>query len=141
MSSTLISIFIESLVAILLVVMIGYCFLLNRRLKRLRADEFALRTVVGELIQATGTAERAIASLKGSVNDSEQLLSARLRQAERFSSDLDFKIEAGERILKRLAAISDATSTMRRAHPQTASTSVDTDDIFADTARNKGRAA
>ena len=134
MSSTLISAFIETLVAILLLIMIGYCFVLNRRLKRLRADEHALRTVVAELINATGTAERAIAGLKGTVADSEQLLTTRLRQAERFSSDLDFKIEAGERVLKRLAAISDA------ARPATRP-SVEADDIFADTGRGKGRAA
>ena len=30
---------IESLVAVLLLLTIGYCMLLNRRLKRLRADE------------------------------------------------------------------------------------------------------
>lgn len=135
MSSVLISAIIEGLVAVLLMVTIGYCFLLNKRLKRLRADEHALRTVVGELIRATTNAENAIGSLKGTVNDSEQLLSARLRQAERFSSDLDFKIEAGERVLKRLAAISDAAAPRKRpAMP-------DTDDIFEDTTSRKGRAA
>ena len=138
MSSTLISAFIETLVAVLLLIMIGYCFILNRRLKRLRADEFALRTVVGELIQATTNAERAIGGLKGTVNDSEQLLSTRLRQAERFSSDLDFKIEAGERVLKRLAAISDAARPAAR--PARPASGLDTDDIFADDGR-KGRAA
>ena len=132
MSSTLISVFIEGFVAILLLITIGYCYILNRRLTRLRADEHALRTVVGELIHATDTAERSIKGLKETVGESEKLLSTRLRQAERFSSDLDFKIDAGERVLKRLAAISDAA---RRP------SSVATDDIFADQKSNKGRAA
>jgi hypothetical protein len=87
--------------------------------------------VVGELIQATDSAERAIGGLRSTVNDSEKLLTTRLRQAERFSSDLDFKIDAGERVLKRLAAISDAA---RRP------SSVRTDDIFSDQAK-KGRVA
>ena len=53
--------FVEGTVAILLVITVAYCFLLNRRLHRFRADEHAFRTVIGELITATETAERAIA--------------------------------------------------------------------------------
>ena len=34
---------IESLVAVLLLLTIGYCVVLNRRLKRLKADEQALK--------------------------------------------------------------------------------------------------
>ena len=34
---------IESLVAVLLMVTIGYCMLLNKRLKRLKADEHSLK--------------------------------------------------------------------------------------------------
>jgi len=51
---------IESLVAILLMLTIGYCMLLNKRLKRLKADEHSLKAVIAELITATEIAERAI---------------------------------------------------------------------------------
>ena len=34
---------IESLVAVLLLLTIGYCMLLNKRLKRLKADEHSLK--------------------------------------------------------------------------------------------------
>jgi hypothetical protein len=55
---------IESLVAILLILTIGYCMLLNTRLKRLKADEHSLKATIAELITATEIAERAIGGLK-----------------------------------------------------------------------------
>ena len=54
---------IEALVAVLLVVTIGYCMLLNKRLLRLKADEQSLKATIGELITATEIAERAIGGL------------------------------------------------------------------------------
>ena len=51
---------IESLVALLLLLTIGYCIALNRRLKRLRADEQSLKATIAELITATEIAERAV---------------------------------------------------------------------------------
>ena len=37
---------IEALVALLLIVTIGYCMLLNTRLKRLKADELSLKVTI-----------------------------------------------------------------------------------------------
>ena len=54
---------VESLVAVLLMLTIGYCMVLNKRLKRLRADEQSLRATISELITATEIAERAIGGL------------------------------------------------------------------------------
>ena len=51
---------IEILVAILLVLTIGYCMRLNRRLKLLKSDEHSLRATISELVTATEIAERAI---------------------------------------------------------------------------------
>ena len=68
MSHTL-GIAIESLVAILLMLTIGYCMLLNTRLKRLKADEHSLKATIAELITATEIAERAIGGLKHTVRD------------------------------------------------------------------------
>jgi hypothetical protein len=90
---------IETLVAALLMITIGYCIVLNRRLKRLRTDERALRQMIAELVGATETAERAIAGLKLTVEDSDRTLGERLRSAERLSAVLDRQIGAGERQL------------------------------------------
>lgn len=100
---------IESLVAVLLTVTIGYCVLLNKRLLRLKADEHSLKVIIVELVAATETAERAIAGLKTTVRESDQNLGERLRTAERFSSDMESQLVAGEQVLARLAKIVAAT--------------------------------
>jgi Domain of unknown function (DUF6468) len=99
---------IESLVAVLLMVTIGYCYVLNNRLKRFKSDEQSLKATISELITATEIAERAIAGLKVTVRDCDQNIGGRLRTAERFSADIAGQIEAGELVLNRLAQIAGA---------------------------------
>jgi len=97
--------FVEGMVAILLMITIGYCFLLNLRLRRFRADEEALRTIIGELIAATEIAERAIAGLKVTVRECDHDLGERLRAAERFCAEIDRQLAAGETVLRRVAQV------------------------------------
>jgi Domain of unknown function (DUF6468) len=99
---------IESLVAILLLLTISYCILLNSRLKRLKADEQALKATISELITATEIAERAIGGLKLTVRECDQTLGERLRAAERFSGSIAGQLKAGDEILKRLTQIAAA---------------------------------
>src|SRR6202023_418622 len=95
-------------VAVLLLLTIGYCILLNRRLRRFKADEHSLKATISELITATEIAERAIAGLKVTVRDCDQNLGERLRTAERFAADIARQVEAGEHILNRLTQIAAA---------------------------------
>jgi hypothetical protein len=90
---------IESLVAILLLVTIGYCVILNARLKRLKADEQALKATISELITATEIAGRAVAGLKATAQDADRTLGDRLRAADKVSVDLDRQIRGGEAML------------------------------------------
>jgi hypothetical protein len=101
---------IESLVAALLMLTIGYCMLLNKRLLRLRADEQVLKATISELITATEIAERAIAGLKLTVRDCDKTLGERLRTAERFVADIDRQVGAGEQVLHRLTQIVTAAA-------------------------------
>ncbi|MBX6426891.1 MAG: chemotaxis protein [Variibacter sp.] len=96
---------IESLVAVLLVLTIVYCIMLNKRLQRLRADEQALKATIAELVTATEGAQRAIAGLKLTVQDSEASLGQRLKSAERLSVDLSRQIASGEQVVAKLAQI------------------------------------
>jgi len=105
---------IESTVAVLLVMTISYCYMLNRRLKRFKADEQSLKATISELITATEIAERAIAGLKHTVHDCDQNIGERLRTAERYSADIAAQIVVGEAILHRLTQIASA------ARPSTA---------------------
>lgn len=99
---------IESLVAILLLLTIGYCVVLNNRLRRLKADEMALKATISELITATEIAERAIAGLRLTVGECDRTLGERLRAAERFSAGIDERIAAGEEVMRRLGQIAIA---------------------------------
>ena len=106
---------IELLVAFLLVLTISYCVTLNRRLKRLRNDEEALRATIAELITATEIAERAILGLKATAGDCDKTLAHRLMEAERLSSELQYYVSQGEGVVGRLVKISDA---VRGADPK-----------------------
>jgi hypothetical protein len=96
---------IESLVAVLLLITIAFCVVLNRRLKKLRADEQALKGTISELITATEIAERAIAGLKMTVRDCDQNLSDRLNAGESLSRELGIKTETGREVLSQLTKI------------------------------------
>jgi len=98
-------IIIEIMVALLLMLTIGYCMLLNRKLRVLKADEHALRATISELVTATEIAERAIAGLKLTVEECEAGLGARLRSADRFTAELDRGIAAGKDVVDRLTQI------------------------------------
>jgi hypothetical protein len=137
---------IEILVAVLLLVTIGYCTLLNKRLVRLKADEQALKATISELITATEIAERAIAGFKLTVRECDQNLGERLRTAERFCADMDRQLEAGESVLDRLGKIVMATRPEAPAAAAAASdprAMVAAAQAFAERARSRigGRAA
>ena len=93
---------INGLIAILLVLTIGYCMRLNRRLKLLKSDEQSLRATIAELVTATDIAERAITGLKLTVEECEVGLAARLASGERLTVDLDRRIAAAKNVVGRL---------------------------------------
>ena len=105
---------IETLVAVLLVVTIGYCMLLNSRLKRLKADEQSLKAVIAELVTATEIAERAIGGLKLTVRDVNEDLGNQLASAAQMSEQLKRQLAEGDNVVRRLSKIAIA------ARPQSA---------------------
>jgi hypothetical protein len=100
---------IEILVAILLMITIGYCVILNNRLKRLKADEQSLKATIGELITATEIAERAVAGLRTTAYECERTLGERLKSAERCCADLGRQVKSGDAIIERLMRIVTAS--------------------------------
>ena len=99
---------VEALVSVLLLLTIGYCIVLERRLRRFRADEEDLRATIAELVTATEIAERAIVGLKATASECDASLTHRLRQAEKFTEDLGEQIEEGSKVLARIARITAA---------------------------------
>jgi ABC-type transporter Mla subunit MlaD len=99
---------IESLVAVLLLLTIGYCMLLNKRLQRLKADEHSLKAVIGELVTATEIAERAIGGLKHTVRDVNEHLGAQLGAAHQMSDHLKKQLGEADQVVRRLSKIANA---------------------------------
>jgi hypothetical protein len=90
------------------VLTIGYCMILNRRLKLLKADEQSLRATISELVTATEIAERAIGGLKVTVHECDMGLGERLRKAERLSIEIDRAVVSGKDLVSRLLQIVSA---------------------------------
>ncbi len=103
-----IGIVIESLVAVLLMLTIGYCMLLNHRLKRLKADEHSLKAVIAELITATEIAERAIGGLKLTVRDVNENLGSQIATAHELSGHLRKQLGEADQVVRRLTKIAIA---------------------------------
>jgi hypothetical protein len=109
---------IESLVAVLLVLTIGYCMLLNKRLKRLRADEQSLKATIGELITATEIAERAIGGLKHTVRDVNDNLGGQIVSASELSRQLAKQLTEGDAVMRRLSRIALAARPAPASEPE-----------------------
>ena len=99
---------IESLVAILLLLTILYCIRLNEQLKRLKADGTSMQQTIAELVAATDSAERAIAGLKTTVQEADETLGERLKEAERYNAEMRQNAMAGAAVLNRLSRIAGA---------------------------------
>lgn len=138
---------IESLVAVLLLLTISFCLMLNRRLKKLKADEQALKATISELITATEMAERAIGGLKMTVRDCDENLGERLHAGESLARELTRQLKSGEEVIARLAQISAAARPAPprpietpQAPPDARATAVAAN-AFAARARQRGSAA
>ncbi|WP_299731009.1 DUF6468 domain-containing protein [Devosia sp.] len=105
--------FVESAVAVLMALTIGYCVVLNSRLKRLHADRSVLQQMVADLVGATNLANQAIKELKTTAMDADLALTARLEEAERFGIELANHVSAGSMLMERIAKI----TSIARSHP------------------------
>jgi hypothetical protein len=110
---------IESLVAALLILTIGYCMLLNSRLKRLKADEQSLKATIGELITVTEIAERAIGGLKLTVRDVNENLGSQIASATALADHLKKQLAEGDNVLRRLSRIAVAARPLADADVDT----------------------
>ena len=137
---------IESLVAVLLMLTIGYCMLLNSRLKRLKADEHSLKATIGELITATEIAERAIGGLKHTVRDVNENLGNQLTSAMQMSQQLKNQLAEGDNVIRRLSRIAIAARPAPEPEPaapriSSAKATAAAAQAFSDRRRSDGLAA
>jgi len=103
--SGVVGIVIEFAVAILLLVAIRYCAVLNKRLCRFKADELLMKNTVAELLAATEAAERAIGGLKTTLESCENHLDSRMAGATELAEKLKVQIGLGQNVVERVARI------------------------------------
>src|SRR5918993_2569352 len=115
--SPFVSIAADGIVAVLLAATIVTSVRLSRRITRLKADEAALRQTIGELVQASETAERAIAGLRTTLGECDRTLADRLRTAERYAADLAEQVAAGNQVMTRIAQIVESSRPAAAARP------------------------
>ena len=96
---------VELSVAILLATTIGYCVILNSRLKRLHADRDTLRKMIADLVQATTLANAAVNELKTAALEADMTLNGRLEEAEKFGIELANHVTAGQQLMDKIARI------------------------------------
>lgn len=102
---------VEASVAVLLAVTIGYCVILNARLKRLHADRDTLQKIVGDLVQATALANAAVMELKTAALEADTKLVTRLEEAGRFEQTLSQSVATGSQLIEKIARITAAART------------------------------
>ncbi len=141
MSSLPMGFIIESIVAVLLVLTIGYCIVLNQRLKTLHADGDTMRAMIGDLMQATTMANGAIRELREVATETDATLNARLEEAERFGLELANHVSAGQAVLEKISRITSAarqSETIARVEVRRAGMALEQLNIHE---KRKGRAA
>jgi hypothetical protein len=97
---------VEALVALLLIVTIGYCLVVNRKLERLRSDQSELKEIIRELNAATAHAEHALTGLQKSADNAEDMLAAHVESARDLSTRLSQSIGQGEEVYSKLTMMS-----------------------------------
>ncbi len=85
------SLILDMFVAVLLIVMIGYAFTLNKRLGTLRRDKGELQKLALSFGEATLRAEESTAQLRATID----VLQERIKKAESLRDDLVFLVERG----------------------------------------------
>lgn len=98
----------ELLVAVLLLVTIGYCVVVHGKLKWLKSDQAKLIQVIGELNAATAKAEHAVAALSTVSSGAEKTLQAQLERSRDVTSELSTAIVEAEHFLTKITQIVQA---------------------------------
>lgn len=95
----------EAIVAVLLVMTISYCFIVNRKLENLRSDKSDLRAIIRDLYTATGHAEQAFGALRHTTDTIEEALGEKIAEARNAEKTLASDLQKGEALMSKLAVI------------------------------------
>ncbi|MCC3860816.1 DUF6468 domain-containing protein [Pseudemcibacter aquimaris] len=93
---------INIVILIMLAVMIGYCVVLNKRLKAFRTIKQEMADMINQLNTSTANAQRSIAEFKNLVLTEEKKLADKLKEAADMADELDLINKTGSNLADRI---------------------------------------
>ena len=93
---------VEVFVAVLLVVTVAYCFILNRRLSELRGAQGELQKIMTEFADATRVAETGLSDLRHAGAQIAGDLKAQVDDARALYDELKIMTESGNELADRI---------------------------------------
>lgn len=93
---------LEGLVAVLLVVTVGYCYVLDRQLRALRSGQDGLKAIIEGLDAATARAQASITDLRSSAAAVGKDLQEQVTRGRALADELEIMIDAGNALADRL---------------------------------------
>ena len=90
------------IILVMLAVMIGYCVILNKRLKAFRSIKKEMADIIDQLNASTSHAQKSIAEFKNVVFAEEEKLNKVLRKASEMADELDMINETGSNLANRI---------------------------------------
>ena len=93
---------LETLVAVLLVVTVVYCYMLNRRLANLRNGQEEMMALMDQFTEATRSAEASVSNLKAASREVGEDLSRKIEVARALSDELSGMTQSGDDLAGRL---------------------------------------
>ncbi len=109
-----IGLILDSLVALLLVVTVIYCYQLNARLRALRSGQDGLKDLIRGLNEATERAQAGIAQLKVAGDAAGKELKETVTKSRALADELSLMIEAGNNIADRLEGHAEGSASKSR---------------------------
>lgn len=97
---------LDGLLVVLLLLMIGYAFVLNRRLSTLRADRTGLEVFINRFNDATDKANASLKGLRAAAESNVALIKDAADKAQALRDELAFLVERADGSAERLAKAS-----------------------------------
>ena len=96
---------LEIIVCVFLAATIGYCAVIDRRLRAMREGQDGLRDLVSSLSNATQQAMSAIAHLREASDATGKTLTDQVKRGQALTDELSVMMQAGNDIANRLGGI------------------------------------
>lgn len=101
---TIAGLFLDILIMLLLSVTIGYCWILNRRIKVLQDSKSELAQLLGHFDESTQRASESIIALQTASKKIGENIQLRIDKANYVLDDLSFMIEKGNKLANQMEA-------------------------------------